>query len=154
VRRAAPDLPPFNAYNWAVVYRAAVRRGEETDSLDRLLALAPWRDTEWFNFRRLVALIPELRTSDLNPLALLMVMPDAERRRFRDRIELGKLPGPTNQGSAPRAPRRRSDVARRGGREGSIYKRASDGRWVGAVSIGAARRKVVYGDTRTEVAER
>ena len=47
---------------------------------------------------------------------------------------------------------------RRGRREGSIYKR-SDGRWCGALTVGAKedgkpRRKVIYGRTRQEVAER
>ena len=47
---------------------------------------------------------------------------------------------------------------RRGRREGSIYQR-SDGRWCGALTIGATetgrpRRKVVYGRTRREVAEK
>jgi integrase len=44
---------------------------------------------------------------------------------------------------------------RRGHNEGSIYQRASDGKWVGAVSLGwedgKLRRKVVYGKTRAEV---
>ncbi len=47
---------------------------------------------------------------------------------------------------------------RRGRGEGSIYQR-SDGRWCGALTIGATetgrpRRKVVYGRTRREVAEK
>lgn len=44
-------------------------------------------------------------------------------------------------------------MSRRGAREGSIYRRA-DGYWVGAVSLGGAKRKVVYGKTRGEVAEK
>lgn len=44
-------------------------------------------------------------------------------------------------------------MARRGSGEGSIYRRA-DGKWAGAVSLGARRRKVVYGATRVEVAEK
>lgn len=47
---------------------------------------------------------------------------------------------------------------RRGGGEGAIYQRKSDKRWVTAVSLGAVggkrRRKVVYGKTRKEVAEK
>lgn len=43
--------------------------------------------------------------------------------------------------------------ARRGAHEGSIYQRA-DGKWIGAVSLGATRRKVVYGKTRRAVAEK
>jgi integrase len=51
----------------------------------------------------------------------------------------------------------------RGSGEGSIYRRASDGKWVTAVSLGhyldkngvtKRRRKVIYGDTRREVAEK
>jgi integrase len=46
-------------------------------------------------------------------------------------------------------------VSRRGGGEGSIYRRA-DGRWVCAIDLGYAngkrRRRVVYGRTRQEVA--
>ena len=46
---------------------------------------------------------------------------------------------------------------RRGNGEGSIYRRRSNGRWVGAVTAtdgtGRPRRKTVYGATRREVAE-
>src|SRR5258708_7895669 len=46
---------------------------------------------------------------------------------------------------------------RRGHGEGSIYKRA-DGRWAGALNLGwqngRRRRRLVYGKTRREVAER
>jgi len=49
-------------------------------------------------------------------------------------------------------------VSKRGNAEGSIYQRTSDGKWVGAVHLGweggKRQRKTVYGDTRTEVAER
>ncbi len=41
---------------------------------------------------------------------------------------------------------------RRGNGEGSIYQRA-DGRWCAAISVGQ-RRRVLYGKTRREVAER
>lgn len=44
-------------------------------------------------------------------------------------------------------------MSRRGTREGSIYRR-NDGYWVGAMSLAAGRRKVVYAKTRGEVAER
>lgn len=44
---------------------------------------------------------------------------------------------------------------RRGHHEGSIYQRASDGRWVGSVDLGwvsgVRRRRVVYGATQAEV---
>ena len=48
--------------------------------------------------------------------------------------------------------------ARRGRGEASIYQRESDGRWVGSLSLGydgagKRRRKVVYGETKGEVAE-
>ncbi|MDQ3654426.1 MAG: site-specific integrase [Chloroflexota bacterium] len=47
---------------------------------------------------------------------------------------------------------------RRGHNEGSIYQRASDGRWVGSVHLGwdetGRRRKVVYGKTRAEVSRK
>lgn len=47
---------------------------------------------------------------------------------------------------------------RRGAGEGAIYQRASDGRWVGSVDLGwhggKRRRRVIYGDTRKEVADR
>lgn len=42
----------------------------------------------------------------------------------------------------------------RGQNEASIYRRASDGKWVGAVSVGGGKRKVVYGKVRTEVVEK
>src|SRR6476660_6628355 len=47
-------------------------------------------------------------------------------------------------------------MARRGHNEGSIYKRESDGKWVGSVSLGydshaKRQRKVFYGATRREV---
>lgn len=47
---------------------------------------------------------------------------------------------------------------RRGSGEGSIYQRASDGRWVTSVELGhiggKRRRRAVYGRTRKEVAEK
>ena len=47
---------------------------------------------------------------------------------------------------------------RRGNAEGSIYKREIDGRWVGSLHVGyesgKRRRKVFYGRTRREVAEK
>lgn len=47
---------------------------------------------------------------------------------------------------------------RRGRDEGSIYQRASDGRWVGSVHVGydagKRQRRTVYGRTRAEVAEK
>ena len=48
--------------------------------------------------------------------------------------------------------------ARRGRGEASVYQRESDGRWVGSLSLGydgagKRRRKVVYGETKGEVAE-
>lgn len=50
-------------------------------------------------------------------------------------------------------------MGRRGHDEGAIYQRESDGKWVAAVSLGydadgKRKRKVFYGDTRKEVAER
>jgi integrase len=49
-------------------------------------------------------------------------------------------------------------TTRRGRGEGSIYKRESDGKWVGTVNLGYGpdgkrKRKTVYGKTRREVAE-
>lgn len=47
---------------------------------------------------------------------------------------------------------------RRGHNEGSIYQRTSDGRWVGSVHLGwdetGRKRKVVYGKTRADVAQK
>jgi integrase len=47
---------------------------------------------------------------------------------------------------------------RRGSGEGSIYQRASDGRWVTSVELGhiggKRRRRTIYGKTRKEVAEK
>jgi integrase len=50
-------------------------------------------------------------------------------------------------------------MSRRGHGEGSIYQRASDGKWVGSVNLGyrldgKRDRKIIYGKTRKEVAER
>src|SRR5947207_11933763 len=42
---------------------------------------------------------------------------------------------------------------KRGAREGSIYRR-KDGYWTGAVSDRPGHRKVIYGKTRGEVAEK
>jgi hypothetical protein len=49
--------------------------------------------------------------------------------------------------------------ARRGRGEGGIYQRESDGLWVGTLSLGydgsgQRRRKVIYGQTKKEVADR
>jgi len=43
---------------------------------------------------------------------------------------------------------------KRGQNEGSIYRRHSDGRWVGAVSVPGGRRRYFYGATKTEVVRR
>ena len=49
-------------------------------------------------------------------------------------------------------------MSRRGKGEGGIYRRASDGRWVGVLDLGwidgKRRRRVVYGRTRAEVVEK
>ncbi len=49
-------------------------------------------------------------------------------------------------------------MSRRGRGEGGIYKRESDGRWVGVLDLGwidgKRRRRVVYGPTRAEVVEK
>jgi len=49
-------------------------------------------------------------------------------------------------------------TGRRGHNEGSIYQRASDGKWVGSVDLGwetgKRRRKVVYGKDRAEVSRK
>lgn len=38
--------------------------------------------------------------------------------------------------------------------EGSVYQRASDGKWVAAVTLPSGRRKVVYGNTEREAAKK
>ncbi len=44
-------------------------------------------------------------------------------------------------------------MTRRANNEGSICRRASDGRWCGSITLfGTGKRKVVYGKTRKEVA--
>src|SRR6476660_6530045 len=47
---------------------------------------------------------------------------------------------------------------RRGNGEGGIYQRESDGRWCASVDLGFVngkrRRKVIYGETRKEVADK
>src|SRR4051812_23941505 len=50
-------------------------------------------------------------------------------------------------------------ASRRGHNEGSIYQRASDGKWVAMIHVGYGqdgkrKRKPVYGKTRKEVAEK
>jgi integrase len=50
-------------------------------------------------------------------------------------------------------------MARRGHNEGSIYQRESDGKWVSSVNLGFGpdgkrKRRVIYGATRKEVAEK
>lgn len=45
-------------------------------------------------------------------------------------------------------------MARRGNTEGSIYFRNSDKRWVGSITLENGRRKVFYGKTRKEVADK
>lgn len=49
-------------------------------------------------------------------------------------------------------------LGKRGNREGSIYQREKDGRWVGAISLGweggKRRRKTVYGATQAEVIDK
>lgn len=45
-------------------------------------------------------------------------------------------------------------MARRGKKEGSIYHRKSDNKWVASVTLDNGKRKVFYGDKREEVAEK
>jgi integrase len=45
-------------------------------------------------------------------------------------------------------------MAKRGNGEGSIYQRKEDGKWVGSVTLENGKRKVFYGKTRGEVAEK
>src|ERR687893_2435083 len=49
-------------------------------------------------------------------------------------------------------------ASRRGHGEGSIYQRESDGKWCAVVDLGYVgnkrKRKVIYGETRREVAEK
>src|SRR5262245_36605959 len=42
-------------------------------------------------------------------------------------------------------------VGKKGNRERSIYKRRSDGRWCGAITLAGGKRKTFYGVTRAEV---
>ena len=42
----------------------------------------------------------------------------------------------------------------RGNAEGSIYQRASDGRWVAAITLMNGRRRVLYGKTRADVSRK
>jgi hypothetical protein len=44
VLTAAPDVPPFDAYQLARQYMRFQDRGVDTEPLDAVLALAPWRD--------------------------------------------------------------------------------------------------------------
>ena len=45
-------------------------------------------------------------------------------------------------------------MAKRGNGEGSIYRRKSDGKWTGSVTLEDGNRKVIYGKTRSEVQEK
>jgi len=45
-------------------------------------------------------------------------------------------------------------VTRRGNGEGSVYRRESDGKWVGAVTLEAGGRRVIYGRTQRETREK
>ena len=45
-------------------------------------------------------------------------------------------------------------MSRRANGEGSIYQRASDGIWVGAVSLQGGKRRVIYGRTQREVRQK
>lgn len=45
-------------------------------------------------------------------------------------------------------------MAKRGNGEGSIYRRKSDGKWVGSISLNNGERKVIYGKSRAEVQEK
>ncbi|HTK06309.1 MAG TPA: site-specific integrase [Ktedonobacteraceae bacterium] len=45
-------------------------------------------------------------------------------------------------------------MAKRGNGEGSIYRRKSDGKWTGSVSLDDGKRRVIYGKTRKEVQEK
>src|SRR5690348_7430771 len=51
----------------------------------------------------------------------------------------------------PRAQARRR-TAKRGNGEGGIYQRQTDKKWCASVTLGNGKRRVVYGNTRQEVA--
>ena len=48
----------------------------------------------------------------------------------------------------------RRRAGERGNGEGTIYQRESDGKWCASVSLDSGRRKVLYGKTRKEVAQK
>src|SRR2546425_1267969 len=45
-------------------------------------------------------------------------------------------------------------MARRGNNAGSVYRRKSDGKWVGSISLETGGRKVFYGRTKAEVEDK
>src|SRR5260221_1504729 len=45
-------------------------------------------------------------------------------------------------------------MGKRGNGEGSIYQRKEDNKWVGSITLGNHKRKVLYGKTRKEVQEK
>lgn len=45
-------------------------------------------------------------------------------------------------------------MSKRGNGEGGIYQRKSDGKWCGSVVLDGSKRKVLYGKTRREVANK
>jgi len=49
---------------------------------------------------------------------------------------------------------RKESMSKRGNGAGSIYRRKSDRKWVGSVSLGPGQRKVFYGKTQKEVQEK
>src|SRR5919205_4654254 len=49
---------------------------------------------------------------------------------------------------------RRKRATKRGNGEGSIYFQKARGRWVGSLSLDGGKRKVVYGQTRQDVARK
>ncbi len=60
----------------------------------------------------------------------------------------------SRNGSAAIEPKERRRTAKRGNGEGGIYQRDSDGLWCASVSLANGTRKVIYGKTRQEVADK
>jgi hypothetical protein len=59
LNRAAPGLPPLEAWRLARLYLARAARNDSTEDLDVLLAFAPWRRAEegWARYHRVTTVV-------------------------------------------------------------------------------------------------
>src|SRR4051794_768009 len=87
-------------------------------------------------------------------IGLVPLSAPAERRKSGGRDSPGEILVSRPRRMAKNSEQNRRRTAKRGNGEGGIYQRDSDGRWCASVSLANGKRRVIYGDTRQQVADK